>query len=407
VISIYPSMHATQIPPLPPQMCISARSQSSNLWQMQVMTLGIALLQHFPLDLVSSLRYKTSLSGSPLGAHMSIVEDSTMRLNALGLLVLLTCGLLAAPCAAEAQQAKHVPQIGFLSASSPSTNAARIEAFRQGLRELGYVEGTNPVIEWRSAEGKLERLPALAAELVRLKVDVIVTAAPSSTRAAKEATATIPIVMGGIGGDPVAAGFVASLARPGGNVTGLTALAQELSGKQLELLKELLPRLSQVAVLGTSTLPGHAQVFKEMERAAGALKVQLQYLDVRGPQDIETAFREARKGHADTVLVLASPVLESHRTQVADLAAQHRLPTIYPFPEFVEAGGLVSYGVSIADLYHRAATYVDKILKGTKPTDLPVEQPVKFELIINLKTAKALSLTIPPTLLFQADEVIR
>ena len=329
-----------------------------------------------------------------------------MWCGAVGGIVTLILGLLATPFAVEAQQAKKIPRIGFLSAASPAVLSARTEAFRQGLRELGYVEGKNIVIEWRYAEGKLDRLRELAAELVRLKVDVIVTAAPSSTRAAKEATSTIPILMGGIGGDPVEAGFVASLARPGGNVTGLTALAEELSGKQLELLKEIVPRLSHVAVLGTST-PYSAQVLKELELAAGALKVQLQYLEVRGPKDIETAFREARERRADAVLVLASPVLESHRTQVADLAAKTRLPTIYPFPEFVEAGGLVSYGVRIADLYRRAATYVDKILKGTKPADLPVEQPMKFELVINLKTAEALGLTIPPTFLFQADKVLQ
>ncbi len=330
-----------------------------------------------------------------------------MWCSAIGGIVTLFLGLLALRGAVEAQPAKPISRIGFLSAGSPAADAARTEAFRQGLRELGYVEGQNLVIAWRYAEGQLEQLPALAAEFVRLKMDVIVTAAPSSTRAAKAATATIPIVMGGIGGDPVAAGFVASLARPGGNVTGLTALAQELSGKQLELLKELLPQLSQVAVLGTSTLPGHTQVFKELERAAEALKVQLRYLDVRSPQDIATAFREAHTKHADAVVVLASPILESHRTQIAELAAQYRLPTIYPFPEFIEAGGLVSYGVSIADLYRRASTYVDKILKGAKPADLPVEQPMKFELVINLKTAQALGLTIPSTLLFQADKVIK
>jgi ABC-type uncharacterized transport system substrate-binding protein len=330
----------------------------------------------------------------------------TMCCSAVGGIVTLIPGLLATPCAVEAQPAKHVPRIGFLSAGSPAANAARPEAFRQGLRELGYVEGQNIVIEWRYAEEKFDRLRELAAELVRLKVDVIVTAAPSPTRAAKEATAAIPIVMGGIGGDPVEAGFFASLARPGGNVTGLTALAQELSDKQLELLKELVPRLSQVAVLGTPTFPGSTQVATELDRAAGALQVQLHYLDVRGSEDMETAFREARARRADAVLVLASPVLESHRTQVAALAAQHRLPTIYPFREFVEAGGLVSYGVRIADLYHRAATYVDKLLKGAKPADLPVEQPLKFELVLNLKTAQALGLTIPPSVLFRADEVL-
>jgi putative ABC transport system substrate-binding protein len=331
----------------------------------------------------------------------------TMWCSAVGGIVTLILGLLATPFAVQAQPAKNVPRIGFLSAASPAALSARTEAFRQGLRELGYVEGKNIVIEWRYAEENLDRLRELAAEVVRLKVDVIVTAAPSPTRVAQEATAAIPIVMGGIGGDPVEAGFVASLARPGGNVTGLTALAQELSGKQLELLKELVPRLSQVAVLGPATLPGSAQVSTELERAAGALQVQLHYLDVRGPKDVGTAFREARARRADAVLVLASPVLESHHTQVADLAAQHRLPTIYPFREFVEAGGLVSYGVSIADLYRRAATYVDKILTGTKPADLPVEQPIKFELVIHLQTAEGLGLTIPPTLLFQADQVLQ
>jgi len=213
--------------------------------------------------------------------------------------------------------------------------------------------------------------------------------------------------MSGVGGDPVEAGFVASLALPGGNVTGVTALSQELGGKQLELLKEIVPGLSRVAVLGTSTLPGHARALREVELAARTLKVQLQYLDVRGPKDIETAFQKARKGRGDAVLVLPSPVLESHRTQVADLAAKNRLPTIYPFAEFVEAGGLVAYGVSIPELFRRAATYVDKILKGAKPADLPVEQPTKFELVINLKTAKALRLTIPQSLLIRADRMIK
>jgi putative ABC transport system substrate-binding protein len=331
----------------------------------------------------------------------------TMWCGAVGGIVTLILGLLATPFAVEAQQPAKVHRIGFLGAGSPPASAARTEAFRQGLRELGYVEGQTMVIEWRYAEGKLDRLRALVAELVRLQVDVLVTAAPSSTRAAMEATATLPIVMAGIGGDPVAAGFVASLAQPGGNGTGLTAFAEELSGKQLELLKEIVPRLSHVAVLGTSTLPVYAQVLKELERAARALGVQLQYLDVRGPKDVARVFQAASKGRADAVLVLASPILESHRTQGADLAAQHRLPAIYPFSEFAEAGGLVTYGVRIAELYRRAATYVDKILKGAKPADLPVEQAMKFELVINLQAAQALGLTIPPSLLFQADKVIR
>jgi len=321
--------------------------------------------------------------------------------------VLTVCAmLLALSSPSQAQQPKNVPQIGFLGFTSLSGIAARIEAFRQGLRELGYVDGKNIVIEYRSAEGKLDRLSELAAELVRLKVDVIVTSGPSVTRAVKEATTTIPIVMG-FDTDPVGNGFVASLARPGGNITGLSVVSPELSGKQLELLKEIVPKLSRVAVLGTSTNPGNSQALKETELAAGAYTVQLQNLDVLSPKDIETAFRDASKGRAGAVLVLASPIIESHRTQIADLAAKNRLPAIYYAPEFVEAGGLMSYGTSFADLFRRAATYVDKILKGAKPGDLPVEQPKKFEFIINLKTAKQIGLTIPPNVLARADKVIR
>ncbi len=307
---------------------------------------------------------------------------------------------------AEAQQPTKIPRIAYLTGVSLSAVAARIEAFRQGLRELGYVEGKNIVIEWRSAEGKLDRLPALAAELVRLKVDVIVTAGPVLTRAAKEATSTVPIVMT-LDPDPVGSGFVASLARPGGNITGLSILSPELSGKQLELLKETVTKLSRVAVLGNSTSPGNAQVLREMELAAGALGVKLQYLDVLSPKDIETAFRAASKGRAEAVLVLPSPVLPSQRTQIVDLAVKSRLPAIYWRSDFVEAGGLMSYGANQNDLDRRAATYVDKILKGRTPADLPVEQPMKFELIINLKAAKQIGLTIPPNVLVRADKVIR
>jgi len=320
---------------------------------------------------------------------------------------IVMCALLVALSnPAQAQQPTKIPRIGYLSGTSPSAIVARTEAFRQGLRELGYVEGKNIVIEWQSAEGKPDRLPALAAELVRLKVDIIVTSAATLTRAAKQATSTIPIVMTN-DTDPVANGFVASLARPGGNITGLSTLAPELSGKQLELLKEIVPRLSRVAVLGTSTVPGHAQVSKEMELAAGALGVKLQYLDVLGPKDIEIAFRAASKGRAGAVLVLASAVLYSERIQVVDLAVKNRLPTIYFRSEFVEGGGLLSYATSFSDLDRRAATYVDKILKGAKPADLPVEQPKKFEFIINLKAAKQIGLTIPPNVLVRADRVIK
>ncbi len=317
------------------------------------------------------------------------------------------CAMLFSLCfPAQAQQPAKIPRIGYLEAVSPSIGAVRSEAFRQGLRELGYVEGKNIVTEYRYAEGKRDRLPALAAELVRLKVDVIVTAGASATRAAKKATSTIPIVMAQ-DSDPVGKGIVASLARPGGNITGLSTLAPEISGKQLELLKEIVPKLSRVAVLGTSTRPGNAQTLREVELAAGAFKVEVRYLDVLDPKKIETAFGAARKERVDAVLVLAGRILISHRTQVVELAVKSRLPAIYPFPVYVEAGGLMSYGVRRSDLFRRAATYVDKILKGANPAEFPVEQPTKFELVINLKTAKALGITIPPTLLLQATKVIK
>ncbi len=319
---------------------------------------------------------------------------------------LLATVLLTTASIAEAQQPGKVPRIGFLGFTSLSAIAARVEAFRQGLREFGYVEGKNIVVEYRSAEGKLDRLPELAAELVRLKVEGIVTSGPSVTRAVKEATSTIPIVMG-FDTDPVGNGFVTSLARPGGTITGFSVVSPEISGKQLELLKEIVPKLSGVAVLGTSINPGNAQALKEMELAAGVYRVQLQYLNVLNPKDIETAFRDASKGRAGAVLVLASPLIESHRTQITDLAAKNRLPAIYYAPEFVEAGGFMSYGTSFPDLFRRAATYVDKILKGANPADLPVEQPTKFEFIINLRAAKQIGLTIPPNVLARADRVIK
>jgi putative ABC transport system substrate-binding protein len=306
----------------------------------------------------------------------------------------------------EAQQPGKVPRIGFLSTVSPSTLSSRVDSFRQGLRELGYVEGKNIVIEWRYGDGKLDRLPALAAELVRLKVDVIVTAAPPPTRAAKQATVTIPIVMA-FDDDPVGSGFVASLDRPGGNITGLSTQSPEISGKQLEFLREIVPKLSRVGVLGDVTRPGVPQALREINVVADAFRVQVQYLEVRGPKDIETAFRAATKERADALIVLGSPVLRSQQKQVVDLAVKSRFPAIYSVPEFVEDGGLMTYGVNIKDLYRRAATYVDKILKGAKPAELPVEQPTKFELVINLKTAKQIGLTIPPNVLARADKVIK
>jgi putative ABC transport system substrate-binding protein len=318
---------------------------------------------------------------------------------------LLLTVLLFTVCPAEAQQSTKMPRIGLLVAVSPSAAAARTEAFRQGLRELGYIEGKNIVLEPRYAEEKLDRLPALAAELVRLKVDIIVTAGGQATRAAKQATPTIPIVMTN-DPDPVASGFVASLARPGENITGLSTLAPELSGKRLELLKEIIPKLSRVAIVGTSTQPGHAQAIKELELAARELKVQIQHLDVLKSKDIETAFRAAAKGGADGLLTLTSPILSSQRIQLADLAVKNRIPAIYDI-QFVEAGGLIFYGVSFLDLDRRAASYVDKILKGAKPADLPVEQPKKFEFVVNLKAAKQIGLTIPPNVLARADKVIK
>jgi len=271
------------------------------------------------------------------------------RLAWLAALILLVSATLV-----EAQQPTKIPLIGFLSGSFPSTSPARREAFRQGLRELGYVEGKNIVIEQRYADGKFDRLPALAAELVRLKVDIIVTAGPQSTRPAKQATSTIPIVMA-MDPDPVGNGFVASLARPGGNITGLSSLAPEISGKQLELLKEIVPRLSRVAVFGTSINSGNAQTLSEVELTAKAFGVKLQYLDVLSPKDIETAFRFASKGRADAVLMLPGSVLVLQRAQLADLAAKNRLPAIYPQPDYTEAGGLVYYGANTADLFRRAA----------------------------------------------------
>ena len=319
---------------------------------------------------------------------------------ALGTLLLALCFPV------QAQQSAKVPRIGYLGGATASASTVRLEPFRQGLRGLGYIEGKNIVLEWRSAEGKPDRLPVLVAELIRLKVDVIVTAGPSVTRAAKEATVTIPIVMTNEG-DPIGTGFVSSLARPGGNITGLSTLAPELSGKQLELLKEIVPRLAIVTVLGASTNPGNSQQLRQTQLAAEAFRIQLRYLDVLDPKEIETAFRAATKERADAVLLLGGPALSSRRTQIAELAVKSRLPTIDSSRRHPEAGGLVSYGVSLADLDRRAATYVDKILKGAKPADLPVEQPVKFELVFNLKTAKQIGLTIPPNVLARADKVIK
>jgi putative ABC transport system substrate-binding protein len=305
---------------------------------------------------------------------------------------ILLCALLfALRGSAEAQQPQKIPRVAFLNGSMPSAMADRIEAFRKGLRELGYVEGKNIVIESRFAEGNRDRERTLAAELARSKVDVIVTGGGSSTRAAKDATNTIPIVMTQVG-DPVGDRFVTSIARPGGNVTGLSTLSPELSGKRLEILKEVIPALSRVALFGTSTQAGNAQQLKEIELAAEAIGVKLQYLNVLSPKDIETAFRAATKGRAEAVFMMVSgPILNPHRAQIVDLAVKSLLPVMYESESNLRAGGLMSYGVNLNDLARRAATYVAKILKGRKPADLPVEQPRKFEFIINLKAAKQIA----------------
>jgi putative ABC transport system substrate-binding protein len=317
--------------------------------------------------------------------------------------------LLAAPFAAEAQQAAKIARIGWLATINLAASPHLPEAFRQGLRDLGYVEGRNVVIEYRSAEGKLEGLPTLAAELVALKVDVILAPTILAAVAAKQTTWTLPIVFDAAA-DPVGSGLVTSLARPGGNVTGLSILAPELVGKCLELLKQADPGVSRVAVLWQPGGLGERtekDQLKEAEVAARALGVRLQFVEARGPADFDRAFSDMTRARAGALTVLLSPMLFNERRRLADLAAKNRLPAVYQLREFVDAGGLMAYGANVVDLYRRAATYVDKILKGAKPADLPVEQPSKFELVINLKTAKALGLTIPQSVLGRADEVIQ
>ena len=324
---------------------------------------------------------------------------------------MLAGGLLSAPLAAGEQQAARVPRIGVLltgSLDSPESQAV-LDAYRKVLRERGYVEGQNIVIEYRSADGKIERFPSLAFELARLKVDLILAGSTLSARAAQRATTTIPIVAASMS-DPVGDGFVASLARPGGNITGLTFLGPELVAKLLEMLKEALPKASRVAALWhPGALSEHTtqNMLKQTEVAAKTLGVQLQLVGVRSPDELDRAFSAIARGRADALLVYPSPMLFNERRRIIHLAAKHPLPGMFNAREWVELGGLISYGASISDLFRRAATYVDKVLKGAKPADLPVEQPTKFELIINLKTAKALGLTIPPSLLVRADEVIQ
>jgi putative tryptophan/tyrosine transport system substrate-binding protein len=314
--------------------------------------------------------------------------------------------LVAAPLIAEGQQAGKVYRIGYLSGGSSTSNGHVIEALREGLRAHGWVEGQNIVIEYRYAEGAYDRLPDLAAELVRLKVDVIVAAPSPPAAAAKNATATLPIVMIGAGADPVGQGLIASLAKPGGNVTGLSySVGQEIFGKQLALIKEAVPKVHRVAVVWNPAISGRAPAIGDVKIAARALGLQVQVLEVRGPNDFDSAFAMAKE-RVGALLVLVDSMFSVHRTRLADLAAKSRLPAIYTNRLPVEVGGLMSYGPSFSDLWRRAAGYVDRILKGAKPGDLPVEQPTKFELVINLKTAKALGLTIPQSLLLRADQVI-
>jgi putative tryptophan/tyrosine transport system substrate-binding protein len=332
-------------------------------------------------------------------------KSKLQKPNRLGLSAVVLL-LTVAGAAAQAQDARKIPRIGLLSASTPSAVAGRIDMFRRGLRELNYVEGRNISIEYRYAEGKPDRLRELVAELVNIRVDVIVTAGPALNPVVKRATTSIPIVMAN-DSDPVGNGLVVSLARPGGNITGLSTLAPEISGKQLELLKEIIPKLSRAAVIGTSTEPGNAQLLKEARQPAAVLAVQLIVVDVKSRKDVEDGFQTAIKERADAVLLLSSAFLSTQRKQIAALAIKNRQPVMSPRLEYVEDGGFVTYDVNINDLFDRAARYVDKILKGAKPADLPVEQPTKFELAINLKTAKHIGLTIPPNVLARADRVIR
>jgi putative ABC transport system substrate-binding protein len=329
--------------------------------------------------------------------------------STLGCLVTLTLSLFMAPGFTVAQPAEQVRRIGMLRAGMTSTDSERnLEAFRQGLRALGYIDGQNLVIESRSAEGRAARLPDLAAELVRLQVGVLVAGGAPAIRAAQQATRTIPIVMAGTS-DAVAQGFIASLARPGGNITGLSDLGAELHGKRLELLKEMVPQSAHIAVLTNPASPYHASRMHNLTVAAQTLGVHLHVVEVRRAEELDTAFTALTQARADALLVVSDAlVLSTSRSgQIAALAATSRLPAMYDWREFVNAGGLMSYGPSFQDTYRRAATYVDKLLKGAQPADLPVEQPTKFELIINLKTAQALGLTMSPSLLLLADEVIQ
>ena len=347
-------------------------------------------------------------TGPNHAAEPSWIRRAVASMTARTLIGLAGLGLalLSAPLTAEAQQPSQVPRIGYLGPDSPAGTAARFEVFRQGLRDLGYVEGRNIAIEYGWAEGRAERFPELAVKLVGLKVDVIVAPTTPMALAAKAATTTIPIVFV-TAADPVGSGLVAGIARPGGNVTGLSLLAPEIVARQLQLLKEAVPKTSRVAVVSNPTVPYTALMVKETEAAARSLGVQLQLLGVRGVDAFDSAFSAVTKERPGAFFVLFDPMLFTDRTRIAEFANQHRLPAMYPHREYAEAGGVMAYGADLRDNYRRAATYVDRILKGARPADLPVEQPTKFELVINLRTARALGLTIPSSVLARADEIIR
>ena len=322
------------------------------------------------------------------------------------LVVALAGGLLLGPLPAGAQQTGKIPRIGFLGNSTPTLEANLVEPFREGLRELGYVEGQNIVIEYRWAEGKYERFPALIAELLTQKVELIVTAGTPASLAVKKATTSIPLVMVAVG-DPVATGLAVSLARPGGNITGLTSISEDLEGKRLELLREVVPKISHVAVFWNPVNASHVKLEKEVRAAAAVLRMNVLSLGVRTAEELDAAFAAIRKERPEALLVLADRVFLHNRVRIMEFAAQHRLPGVHAYRELVEAGGLMSFGPSYAGMHRRAAYFVDRILKGTKPADLPVERPATFDLVINLKAAKALGLTIPQSVLLRATEVIQ
>ena len=334
-------------------------------------------------------------------------ERTTFSNSKRQLIAVALCTVLIGYCLPlHAQQTGKSYRIGFLFAGNATAAAARLQAFREGLQDRGYEEGKNIVLDARYGDGKLDRVPALALELVNLKVAVLVTGGPTDTRAAKEATSTLPIVMAQ-DSEPVGSGFVASLARPGGNITGLSTLSPEVSGKQLELLKEIVPKFSRVSVFGNSAEPGNAQTLKETRLAAIAFGAELHYVDLQQAENLVRALAEIKNWRPNAVIALRNPIASAQRTRIIQFMAQNRLPAIYVSPEWVESGGLLSYALDVRDNYRRAAFYVDRILKGAKPAELPVEQPTKFELIINLKTAKQIGLTIPPNVLARADRVIR